>query len=199
MILFLHGPDTFMSRQRLREIIAKFRDVDPQGYNITILQGKDTTCQAVISALSTAPFLSRKRMVVLEEYTAMSMKDEELESLSATAKSAMESDTVFIVWEEALEKKQLKDPFFSVVAKTKFVMEFPALDQSGVASWMRAQLQAEGVDLDTAAWQYVSMAVNDNSWQAASEVAKLRSFASARGLKRLGLPAVKQLCSIWRP
>lgn len=194
MILFLHGADTFRSRGRLREIITKFRrDIDPQGYNITVLQGGDTTCQAVVGALSSAPFLSRKRMVVLEEYTAMSMKEEELESLVAAASSAMESETVFVVWEEKLDKKTLKDPFISVVSKTKFAMEFPAMDQQAVASWMRGQLQSATVDLDARAWQYVSVAVDDNIWQAAAEVQKLLAFARARSLSIIDLPAVKSL------
>jgi DNA polymerase-3 subunit delta len=194
MILFLHGPDTFRSRGRLREIIAKFRrDIDPQGYNITVLRGGDTTCQAVVGALSSAPFMSRKRMVVLEEYTEMSMKEEELESLVAAASAAMESETVFVVWEEKLDKKTLKDPFVSAVSKTKFAMEFPAMDQQAVASWMRAQLKTSGVDLDAKAWQYVSVAVDDNVWQAAAEVQKLIAFAQSRSISVIDFASIKSL------
>ncbi|MBI4121954.1 MAG: DNA polymerase III subunit delta [Parcubacteria group bacterium] len=194
MVIFLHGVDTFHSRQRLHEIIAKFRrDVDPQGYNISVLQGADTSCQAVISALSSAPFLARKRMVVLEKYSDLSLKAEETESLAAAASAVMDSDTVLVVWEEALEKKMMKDPVVSILAKSKFVMDFPALDQPAVASWMRERLQAEGVQLAPDAWTYVAIAVDDNDWLASSEVNKLVAFAQARGLTRLDAGSVRQL------
>lgn len=194
MILFLHGADTYRSRQRLRDIVEKFRkDVDPQGYNITRLDGNDATCQAVISALSAAPFLARKRMVVLEKYTDMTLKDEETESLAEAAKAALESDTVFVVWEEELDAKSKKDDVLKVVLSSKFVMEFASLDQQSVTSWMRGRLDAAGVTLDARAWAYVAMSVDDDVWLAASESDKLIAYAQGKGVAQLTADDVRKL------
>ncbi|MBI3627096.1 hypothetical protein HY224_03555 [Candidatus Uhrbacteria bacterium] len=57
MIFFLHGADTYRSRQKLKEIKDKFRkDVDPSGLNITVLDGAKADLDILSRAFMSAPF-----------------------------------------------------------------------------------------------------------------------------------------------
>lgn len=194
MILFFHGADTFRSRQKLREVLQKFkRDVDPQGYNMAVLQGGICKPAEVIGALSQVPFLARKRLVLLEEASKMEMSVEAEESLVQATQAALSGEAVFVVWEAELGKAELKQPFFAALLASPYAMEFPALDASQVGAWMRQRLQAAGVELDAQAWGHVLLAVEDDLFRASSEADKLIAYAQAFGKTRLGLADLKPL------
>ncbi|MBU1890548.1 hypothetical protein KJ782_03620, partial [Patescibacteria group bacterium] len=67
MILLLHGPNTFLSRQRLRKLIEGFKKkYDPRGFNIVRLSGSTLTLEDFNKAAATHGFLSKKRMLIIE-------------------------------------------------------------------------------------------------------------------------------------
>lgn len=192
MILFFHGADTFRSRQKLREVLEKFRrDVDPQGYNMTKLHGSDCSVQQIIGSLTAAPFMARKRLVLVEGLSEMDMSDDEEENLSQAAEAALDADVVFIVWEAALTKTQLKGLVFDTLKLSPYTTEFAALDQAQIGSWMRQRLQQAGIQLDNAAWAHLSLAVEDDLYRASSETDKIIAYAQAFGKNTLALADVK--------
>ncbi len=194
MILVFHGADTFRSRQKLREVLEKFRrDVDPQGYNTSKLDGRTTTCQAIVSALSAAPFMARKRLVLVEQLTQLDFKKDEEATMVSIVEQMLASDTVFVVWEEELGKTEWKSPVFAALKASPYVAEFASLDASQVSGWMRQRLAAAGVQLDNAAWAYAAMSVEDDLFRASSECDKLAAYAQAVGKATLTLADIKPL------
>lgn len=196
MIIFLYGADTFRSRQKLKEIRDKFRrEVDPQGLNLSVLAGAQTKPSQLMDALSASPFLARKRMVILEQLSEIDFSDAQKEAFLEMIGRLLESDTVFVLWEEELGKRDLSGKLFKAVLKSKLVYEFAAWDSRQVAGWMMQQLKAAGVTMDEQAWAYVSMGVGDNMWLASSEVEKLRHFAAGAGKRQLTLADAQDLVS----
>lgn len=196
MILFLFGKDTFRSRQKLAELRQKFfNEVDPQGYNLNVLLGADATVGGIIDAISATPFIASKRMVVLEEYSKMSPNEKEEESLLETVEQLLEGDTIFVVWEQELNKQQQSKPFFKLLARSKYVMPFEAWNQQQVAGYMAQQLKEQGVSINSDALQYLSLAVDDNMWLASSELKKMIHYALAKGLSVIDKEAVELLVS----
>lgn len=194
MILFFHGADSFRSRQKLRDVLDKFkRDVDPQGYNLTRLDGKTAKVQEILSALSAAPFMARKRLVLVESLSAMDWSEAEEENIIAAIERALTDEVVFVVWEEGLDKTTLKSTVFSALKSSPYTVEFAALDQSQIGGWMRAKLDAAGVQLDSAAWAHVLLAVEDDLYRASSEAEKIIAFAQSQGKQKLAMSDIKQL------
>lgn len=194
MILVFHGADTFRSRQKLREVLEKFRrDVDPQGYNITKLDGRATSCTALVGALSAAPFMARKRLVMVEYLSQLDFKKDEEETLVSVVKRLIESETVFVVWEEELGKTEWKAPVFVALKASPYVAEFASLDASQVSGYLRQRVAVAGVQFDASAWNYAAMSVEDDLFRAASEADKLIAFAQASGKTTLTLADVKPL------
>ena len=67
MIIYIYGEDDFNSRRYLRRAVEQFKTQrDPQGYNTVFLDGKKESAGKLFGEISAAPFLSEKRMVVIE-------------------------------------------------------------------------------------------------------------------------------------
>ena len=65
--MFLYGPDTFRSRRKLKEIKQKFiADVDKSGLNIEQLDGENLDLVNFEKAITSPPFLAKKRLVIIE-------------------------------------------------------------------------------------------------------------------------------------
>ena len=120
MIIFLHGNDTYRSKKKLQELQQKFfNEVDKQGYNLTALSGHDCTIEKIIEAVSAMPFMATKRMVLVEDLSQMNIGDKEEQSMLDVIQPLLESDTIFVVWEGELGKRQLAEPIFSLLQKSK--------------------------------------------------------------------------------
>ena len=75
MIIFLSGPATFLSRQKLQELKAKFvRDIPFAAYNLVTLLGDEATPELVAKTLKSSAFLGSKRMVILENIISKGSK-----------------------------------------------------------------------------------------------------------------------------
>lgn len=196
MILFLHGKDTFRSRQKLAELRQKFfNEVDPQGYNLKVLSGNEATLEEIIDALNAAPFMASKRMVILEEYSRMSLSEKEEASLTEIAEGLLDSETIFAVWEEELNKTQRNQPFFKVLLKSKYVMPFENWNQAQVAGFMAQELRGKGLTITNDALDYLSLAVDDNMWLASSELNKLIHYARGADIQEIDKETVELLVS----
>lgn len=194
MILFLHGSDTYRSRQKLKELQIKFKtEVDPQGYNLSVFIGNDTTFSKLMDALSASPFMASKRMVVLEELSKLSFSDKEEETFLEILERLLEEETIFIVWEGALGKRDLKKKVFAQLQKTNYVLPFESWDAQQIAGWIHQELQQEQIAIEGEALQYLSLAIGENLWQAANEKEKLLAYAQANKLDTIRVKDVSLL------
>src|SRR3989339_641685 len=67
MIISISGQDTYRSRQYLKQTIEHFKKTrDPQGYNVVVLDGKNEDVGKIIGEIRTTPFLSPRRMIVIQ-------------------------------------------------------------------------------------------------------------------------------------
>lgn len=180
MILFLHGEDTFRSRQKLKELKEKFtKEVDPQGYNLTHLIAPESDLSAIANAFSASPFMASKRMVVIEQISQQKRSDKEDESLLELVKAMLEDETIVIFYEEKLNKNDLKKKLLKEIASTPYVFEFPVWTAQQVAGWIQQELQNEGVSIARDALQYVSASVGADLWKAKTEALKLSCYGKA--------------------
>lgn len=77
MIYFLYGPDSFTISQKLNEIKKRFLEKDTNGLNLDVLEGGNITFGAFDQAISTLPFLSDKRLVIIKNLL-LTNKDSDL-------------------------------------------------------------------------------------------------------------------------
>ncbi len=192
MIIFLYGPDTFRSRQKLKELKDKFiKDVDASGINMQTLDGNTASPEAIENALITIPFLAKKRMVVIENILASKKGEKSLEAIEGLIEKKSLENTIVIFWEGVLDAKKLKNnPFAQLLLKEKYAYSFESLNPKELMVWMRNKMKSRGGAISSQADQFLCDTIGNNLWEMDTELEKLASFK--RG-KEISLEDIKNL------
>ncbi|MEW6610481.1 MAG: DNA polymerase III subunit delta [Patescibacteria group bacterium] len=200
MIIFIYGPDTFRSREKLKEVIEEFKKKrDPQGYNVVRLEGKGLTFERFRSEARTAGFLSPRRMVVVEN-----LLQEGNSSVVERIKSFLEEENfrardanVVVFWEGDMnarrntcsvhkrsERGKKEEPraqiadisLFDFLASREYVFSFPLLEPREVSAWIRERVRASGSSCERAVAEALAAVVGSDLWRADREIGKLAAL-----------------------
>jgi DNA polymerase-3 subunit delta len=203
MIIFLHGDDTFRSREKLRELKQKFlREVDPSGLNLATIDGASATADEVWAAVAAQSFLVRKRMVVVEDLGAQ--KASTVRENVAALLDRIPEDVIVVFWEsksrkpEADSRKQRSKPtvrkrtspaggdtLFPRLLKEKFAQEFTPLQGRELEAWVRERAKFLGATIEPAAIRDLITVVGSDLWRMTNELEKL-ALATQAGIVRRG-------------
>ena len=189
MIIFLYGPDTFLSRQKLKELKDKFlKEVDKAGLNLATLNGATLETPEFEKAIATPPFLAKKRMVVIKELIAKNRGQKiQKEILEILDKNGL-TDVILIFWEGDLgniktSRKKSKistrrsNILFERLKKEKYVQEFELLETSEVRKWASAEIKKKDGQINPAALAMLIDFIGNDLWQLNSEIDKLIAYA----------------------
>lgn len=187
MIIFLYGPDTFRSRQKLKKIKEKFiKQIDKSSLNVEILDGQGLEAQTFENAIATQPFLAKKRMVIIEDLISKNRGQKvQKEILETLEKNNLET-TVIIFWESGLgsgktsrskTSQKRSNTLYNRLKKEKFAQEFDLLNEVGVARFTGEEIKKRGGKIDRSALQLLADLVGNDLWQMNSEIDKLLAFS----------------------
>lgn len=192
MILFLYGADTYRSKKKLDEIRAKFtRDIDPSGLNLQQIDGEKAELGDIRSAISAAPFLAKKRMVVLSDALAAAGK-KEADALAGLLEAVPE-ETILVVRERVAAEELDGSPAYDKLKGGKFYPEFRPLGPKELLAWIQAEAKERGVEFakDGLA-AYVPVAGSD-AWKIAGELDAMAAVVRASGGSVISAAVVKEL------
>lgn len=179
MLIFLHGPDTFRSRQQLKKMIEKFKqDRDPQGYNVAVLDCQKEEGGKVMEQILSAPFMSEKRMVVLENFLSATGKgDTQEEILKRAEEKKLPESTVLLFWESELKPKtNVSKKLFEKLSKEKFSQQFDALTGFKLQAWIEAEFKTRGGKISGQALQYLTNNIGSDMWRLDSLIEQLVAY-----------------------
>lgn len=181
MLIFLHGPDTFRSRQKLKHIKERFRrEVDKTGYNTATVEGRRLKLEEFEQALLAAPFLAAKRLVVVEEFFAgKPTAAAEKQVLGLLQRPAADA-AVAVFWEGELPPTRQSGPLLTFLRASPYAEHFARLTGSALAAWYRERAKRHGVALEPSALERLTDWVGDDLWRADGELAKLTAYCHGR-------------------
>lgn len=174
MIIFLHGPDTWRSQQKLSEIQTKFKkDIDPSGSNITILNGGKINLADFNQAVTARPFLARRRLIIVKDLAA-----EGKDTAKEVAKilDDIDNDEIMLVFLET-QKLRADNVLLKRLKKEKFAQEFGWLEGRALENWIIAQSKNNQATINSAAVNLLIERVGSDLWQMNNELAKLAALA----------------------
>lgn len=186
MLIFLHGPDTFRSRQQLKKVIEKFKaDRDPQGYNVSVLDCTKEEGGKIMEQILSAPFLAEKRMVVLENFLSATGKgDIQEDMLKRITNKTMPESTVLVFYEspsagaQGKPKTNVAKKLFELLSKEKFCQHFEALTGFKLQAWVEAEFKARNGKINQHALQYLANNIGADMWRLDSLVSQLIAYKS---------------------
>lgn len=192
MLIFLHGPDTFRSRQQLKKMIEKFKlDRDPQGYNVAVLDCQKEDGSKIMEQILSAPFMSEKRLVVLENFLSATSKgdwqEEILKRISFDKGSGLKKEktlpdsTVILFWESDLKPKtKVAKELFELLSKEKFAQSFDLLIGVKLQQWIETEFKTRGGKISQPALQYLTNNIGSDMWRLDSLINQLIAYVIAR-------------------
>ncbi len=195
MILFLYGEDGYRSKKKLDEIRAKFlRDIDPSGLNLQQLDGEKASVDEMRAAVSAAPFLAKKRMLVLSD-AILNAGKKEADAL-AELMDAVPEDTILVVRERASAADLEDAPAYEKLKGGKFYPEFKPLGPKELQAWILEEAKERGVEFQREGLTaYLPVAGND-AWKISGELDALAATARASGTNRITPEAVRSLAHL---
>lgn len=177
MIFFIYGENTFLSREKLQELKDKFiREVDPTGENFSVLDGSVIDIGRINEAMASQSLFVRKRMVVIENIFANKNKTfiEELTKYLQEQKET--NDNIIIFWDSASGEKQKTNQLFKFLSAQKFVQNFQPLSNTESTTWVKKEVERQGVKITLQVATHLSSLFASNLWQLSTEIEKLVNY-----------------------
>lgn len=167
-VITLTGDNDFTRREALRRLVQDF--VASEGdLALERIDAEAVEINRIEEALTSLPFLSNKKMVVLASPSASKPLAEHIDRLLA----GLPETTELILYEPKFDKRS---NLYKLLKKQTDFREFAALDHAALSRWVVESAAARGAKMSSADARYLVDRVGMNQQLLGSEVEKL-SFA----------------------
>jgi len=203
MIIFLHGPDSFRSRQKLNALIEQFKKTrDPRGDNVVFLEGEKLSLDELNSKLASQSLLAEKRMIIVS--SLFSHKEENLFNalLEYLKKQEKEKNENVIIFYEPIEldsnkygDKKLtvkRKKLFNYLAKQKFSQKFNQFNNMQTANWIKKETASNNLLISDQIANAFVLAAGNDLWQIHNELNKIINFVQAEKRNEISEKDVRQ-------
>jgi len=179
MVIYIYGQDTFRSRLYLKEQVEKFKQArDPQGYNVVFVDGKKVEPGKVVSEITAVPFLSPKRLVVVENILSSSDKDLLGELVDRIKNNGIHENNIVIFWQgDSLGKVKEVKELEKVLKKEKYAQEFSQLAGSQLATWIVSEIKKRRSEISSQAVNYLAQNAGFDMWFLTSLLDQVCAYA----------------------
>lgn len=178
MVIVLTGPDTFRSRERLRQLREAFlKKYDPSGMNVTLLDGASLKFETFEQSVASQGFLSSRRFVVVEDPLASDAKTQEaVATYLENGQIPEETIVVFRLGGVPTPKRGKKSETGTLnraLTSVQHVERFDPLESSETERWIRNRAKELGGSIEPAAAVHLAAAAGSDLWLIENELTKL--------------------------
>ncbi len=168
MTVTLTGPNSLLLLKRLNRLMSDFV-VENGDLAVERIDASDVEAQVIIDAVSSLPFLSSKKMVVLRELGSNKIAAEQIEQII----SSTESSTELIIYEPFPDKRT---SYYKTLSSKTQLEEFKELDGRQLANWLVEEAHKIGSKLNTSDANYLVERVGLNQAILYNELEKLALY-----------------------
>lgn len=201
MLHVLIGEDDYSIRQALEEIKQGIGDATALMTNTTVLDGRQVTLEQLRNACETVPFLSEKRLVIVEglferfgsgnrnsrkKSTRQSEPSEEYKAFADGIKQLPEFTELVLIGGGI----RVGNPLLRELATVTQVKSFPRLKTSQLSQWILQRVKDVGGSISPQAVNLLVRFVGNDLWIMASEVDKLALFTGGCRIEEADVRAV---------
>lgn len=156
-VYYLRGEDGYMLSTAADAVIAKALPDGRNEFNFQKFRGNDATAEAIRSAAETLPFMTRRRVVLVQDL--QSMPSTELDALSEYFADPAPTTVLILVAMTAQKKPDGRSAAVKAMRKAAQEYEFKELREYEVAPIVERNAKSFGMKLDRAAAAYLVEAV----------------------------------------
>lgn len=171
MIIFLYGQDTYRSRRKLNEFVARYKEVHKEGSGLRRLEGRDLDFRSFQQEIETGTIFGEKKLFILEGvFSNQEFKDLFIKN----KKRILSSNTTILIYET--KKIEKKDRFFKFLLKNSKTQEFGFLKGRQLEKWAISEFSRYRVKIQQRALSQLIDFVGPDTWRMTNEIRKLSSY-----------------------
>jgi DNA polymerase-3 subunit delta len=195
MLYILAGPDDFSRAEALAEIKMGLGDASMLASNTNVFDGKKVTPNELVSVCQALPFLSEKRLVIVEGLLERFSSDAPKSKARKTARSSPKQEEIasFIALFDNLPGSTVvvlvdgetgkTNPLYEGLSPKAKVNSFPLLKGEKLSQWIKKRVTKEGGKISPAAAKLLEKQVGGDLWVMSGEIAKLATYALGRQIE----------------
>ncbi|MBT3835185.1 DNA polymerase III subunit delta [Candidatus Peribacteria bacterium] len=189
-IYLFTGENTFSTAEELKRWKSNF--IEKHGdANLQTISGKEMVFRDLLNEVQSQPFLSEKRLIVIEGMPG-GISKEELEIL----KKDIHPDTLLVFVESSLDKRKSATKFLMKHAEVK---TFNPLSQKDLVGWIINFCKSKGAEIDYKVASHLIETVGTDQWHLKSECMKLIAYSSggltSENVDKVCMPSEKH--TVW--
>ena len=184
MIIFLYGEDSYRSRQKLDEIISRYKEIRKNGFSFSFLNiedlkdsGSNIFSGLRISANQISMFDEKKFQVLTGAFTNKDFSQNFLKE----ADIFLKSKDVFLIHEKS--KVDKKDVLFKLLEKKAKCQEFKKLEGLLLKNWIRKEISNTEAKIEERAFEKLFSFATNDLWQISNEIKKLASYRKGKTIR----------------
>jgi len=179
MIIFLYGPDTYRSQQKLNEIIKHYKKTSKSGLNLKYFDFKKDSYQEFKDEFQIISMFQEKKLMVLKNaFSNSEFKRKFLEN----SKKFRDSKDIILFYEEGEFSKN--DALFSFLKKQAKFQEFKLLESQRLKNWVKKEFEKYQWQASDRALGKLIEFIGNDLWQISNEIRKLVSYRAPRAARR---------------
>ena len=171
MIIFLYGEDYFRSLQKLKEIIARYKDLHKTGLNLKFFDFKINSFEDFKDQFQTKSMFKEKRLFVLKDaFSNLQFK----QKFEKQKKCFLSSQNVILFH----EKKNIseEDSFFLFLKKEAKCQKFKYLNSKELEGWIKTESARLKLEIDKSAIMLLIEYIGNDLWRLSNELQKLTDY-----------------------
>jgi len=189
MIIFFYGEDVYRLREKLKALKDKFISASLGDTNLAILEGKTVEYNEISRQVLAIPFLSKTRLVIIENLLKEGKKDVQ-EKVGELLKKL--PDSTVLVFAE-VNNPDKRTSLYKKLVKEKMAQEFAPLESIQVKRWIRKEAENRDVDIENDAINTLSDYFGGDLYRQKNELEKLAASIQHRRDKTITSIDVKKL------
>lgn len=177
MILVLYGPDTYRSRQKLREIVEEYRQKAGSEFNLEKLDAEENDLSGLKNMVQGGSLFSSKKLIILENAFS---GENNFDRILAAAQKVSVLKNIFLIFLDGALTAQDSKRLEEIKPLADKVQEFKILIGGGLQIWLDQETKKRGLKLDVAQRIFFA-SLGGDLWRITNELDKLSLFALSAG------------------
>ena len=166
MIIFLYGEDTYRMKEKLKEIVDKYKKVRTSGLNLRYFDGESFK-NFQDGLKQTSIFEEKKLAVILNPFDNNEFKESFLEQ----GEKFLKSDDIIVIYQEGKINKN--SALLKYLEKNVKTQQFEPLTYAELRTWTKSEIEKHGAKIDSQALDKLLEYVGNDLWRLSNEVKKL--------------------------
>ncbi len=178
-LYLFHGDDSYTSVQKAfhwqKEFEKKYGDM-----NVEIFEGEELTAGKFAEAVSTLPFLSDKKLVVIRNFFKNAPSEE---AKKVSEKLDLIDENCVVVFTER-QRADARTALYKNIKKQGEVKEFPLMDKPELVDWISQEISKQQSQLPSSHISAIADNVGPNLWQMAHEIEKIALYSNGKQISQ---------------